>query len=773
MAARRFDVVIASDFRLPGGNSASIAEEIKAQAKAGYTTALLHSTVHERDRPFNPAIRRCIEDGLATLLTGSDPIDTRLLMIRHPRALRELPPAVAHARADVTLVVVNQPPADGTKDTPFYDVGAIANDLNRSLGAGVAWIPIGPLARRSMEAYRSTVNLLDWDWVNVIDVDEWEVPRTSFVSDRPVIGRHSRSDWQKWPDSPEVILAAYPESDRYRVRILGGVDVARQLLRRQPRSWEVFPFNAISPREFLAQIDFYVYYHHPGYVEAFGRAILESLASGAVTIVPEHFRALFGDACIYAEPSEVTSVVDRLYADWSAYQERSKLGVQFVRDTFGQEVHIRRVGELIGPPSGSARRYATCRSTAPRRVLMVTSNGNGLGHLVRLMAVARRSSRDVQPVFFTLSTAYSFVQRLGWPVEYMTSRQVVDWRLGKARWNEMLRQRLQSLIDTHKPDVVVFDGTNPYDGLITTRYANPKIAFVWSRRGMWKPGMNESSIARADDFDLVVEPGEFAAAVDTGATTRDPRSVVRVNPIILLDEEDLVDRATARRELGLDPDQPAALVQLRVGGADETTSAVGRVLDLLTDTGVQVCVAGASPAGTASIPGLDVRYVSVFPMSKYSHAFDFGLTTAGYNSYHEAIGFALPTIFIPKELAELDDQHARARYAETAGVGLCVEQLDDESLERAVEIMLNETARRNMANRCRELFPGNGAQEASLAIETAMPTAKARRSSPGGGIAAVLGRNLGKRLSGWSGGKSSGNGRPTRTHSHAGPRDRS
>ena len=71
----------------------------------------------------------------------------------------------------------------------------------------------------------------------------------------------------------------------------------------------------MDPREFLAQLDFFVYYHHPAWLEAFGRNILEALASGLPAILPAHFRSLFSDAAIYAEPAEVPSVVNQLYAD--------------------------------------------------------------------------------------------------------------------------------------------------------------------------------------------------------------------------------------------------------------------------------------------------------------------------------------------------------------------------------------------------------------------------------------------------------------------------
>ena len=54
-------------------------------------------------------------------------------------------------------------------------------------------------------------------------------------------------------------------------------------------------------------------------------------------------------------------------------------------------------------------------------VLFMTSNGTGLGHLTRSMALARRLDPGIKPLFFTLSAAAPVVREQGFPVEYMGS----------------------------------------------------------------------------------------------------------------------------------------------------------------------------------------------------------------------------------------------------------------------------------------------------------------------------------------------------------------
>jgi hypothetical protein len=59
---KKYDVIIASDFRLPGGTSNSNAEEIKAQHQAGLSTGLVQMPIYDLDyrRELNPKIVKII-----------------------------------------------------------------------------------------------------------------------------------------------------------------------------------------------------------------------------------------------------------------------------------------------------------------------------------------------------------------------------------------------------------------------------------------------------------------------------------------------------------------------------------------------------------------------------------------------------------------------------------------------------------------------------------------------------------------------------------------
>jgi UDP-N-acetylglucosamine--N-acetylmuramyl-(pentapeptide) pyrophosphoryl-undecaprenol N-acetylglucosamine transferase len=94
------------------------------------------------------------------------------------------------------------------------------------------------------------------------------------------------------------------------------------------------------------------------------------------------------------------------------------------------------------------------------RILFVTSNGTGLGHLTRSMAIARRLDSSLEPLVLTLSAAAPVVRELGFPVEYAASYGTPgagsDWR-----WSRRLRGRLRAAFAEAAPRLIVFDGAHP------------------------------------------------------------------------------------------------------------------------------------------------------------------------------------------------------------------------------------------------------------------------------------------------------------------------
>jgi UDP:flavonoid glycosyltransferase YjiC (YdhE family) len=359
-----------------------------------------------------------------------------------------------------------------------------------------------------------------------------------------------------------------------------------------------------------------------------------------------------------------------------------------------------------------------------RRVLFVSSNGTGLGHLTRSLAIARRLEPDLEPLFVSLSAAAPVVEQQGFEVEYIASHATPaagsDWR-----WSRRLRRRLRAILAEVDPRVVVFDGAHPYQGLCEALSATAAQR-VWSRRPMWLPGSNAGALGRTGAFDWVLEPGEVAAEFDRGATVARRAEAKLVDPIVLLDDGELLPREQAERELGLEPGRVNVLVNL--GQGEEVREASSRCLAALADRdGVQVAALSSALAELEDVPEGVVHLRATYPMSRYLRAFDAAVSAAGYNAYHELVRFGVPTLFVPMA-RRTDDQAARARWAEHDGIGLAASGPGDERLEERLAELLDPATRERLRARLGERRPANGAAAAARWVAEL-----ARREPDGGG----------------------------------------
>ena len=344
------------------------------------------------------------------------------------------------------------------------------------------------------------------------------------------------------------------------------------------------------------------------------------------------------------------------------------------------------------------------------RILFLSSNGTGLGHLTRSMAIARRLGPSLEPLFFTLSGAAPVVAEQGFDVEfaasYATPTAGSDWR-----WSRRLRGRLRAALRDADPRVLVFDGAHPYQALLDVMPSVPDAHRVWCRRPMWKPGSNFGALERTRFFDQVLEPGEFAASKDRGATVALRGDAFCVDPVVFCDDTELYDRADAERKLGLEPGGVNILVQLGQGA--EVRAASERCLKHLSGReGVRVAALRSHLSSIGEPPPGVVALDSTYPMSRYLRAFDATVSACGYNAYHELIRFGVPSLYVPMR-RQTDDQEARARYAEESGVGRGVSGPAAADLEAKLDELLDPAMRESMRGALRDQRPENGAPVAA------------------------------------------------------------
>lgn len=709
------DILFVADLRFPGGTSTALAAEIEAAAQAGLDARLLavRSGLLKQPRPVHPQIRALLDDGRIRLADPAQRISARVTVIHHPMIFTRPPDRRIDLTTRQLVLVLHHPPVDagGTRQ---YDLAAVVEAIEIGFGRLPLLAPVGPLVRAALKGVASGgAPVAGEDWFNLIDVDRTP-PRGDRVPGEGgapvVIGRHARPNAQKWPDTRAEALAAYPAEPRYRVRVLGGGPFLETLYGPLPATWEVLEFGAEPVDSFLGSLDFYVYFHGSSWTEAFGRAVLEALAAGLVTILPKSFEPLFGPGAVYAEPADVRSIIDEFLADPRAYRLQAERARATVKARFGLERFAARIAALDPVEPAMAPRPVR-RGLPPVRVLMMSSNGIGLGHLSRLLAVAKRLPPDVEPVFFTLSNALKIVVDAGYLAEY------VPFHRGLAadvnRWNAVFGEEVHEAIAFYRPRALVFDGNVPYGGLLSAKAAFPEMMSFWIRRAMWGEG-HAGALDRAAAFDAVIEPGEIAEAFDRGPTRAARGDTHRVGPVLNVDVSERLDRASARRELKLGEGDTVVALQLGSGNNYDLGGARAAVLSALAAHPGVTILEIVSPVRDGALPestGPRHRVIELYPSFRLSEAFDFAVSAAGYNSFHEAIMGAIPTIFVPNEAEEMDRQILRARYADLRGHARLMRTRDLYAAPEIVGELMDPSVRARMRAACRSVAAVNGAAE--------------------------------------------------------------
>ena len=481
--------------------------------------------------------------------------------------------------------------------------------------------------------------------------------------------------------------------------------------------------DELSEREFLASIDFAVYGHHPDFACSIDSSLLKAMASGAVAVLSPSFEPIFGDAAIYADPQQTRAKVWGLYANAEQYKAVSDAGRRAITDNFAPKGLIERVSRLIGPPARaftggvfrSAWAMSRRRLAAPRRIMFITINGVGMGHLTRMLAIARRCPPSIEPVFVTMSQALKVLREQGYLAEFIPSRQYLNCDINQ--WNGFLRDELNEMMSFYDPAVVVFDGNVPYQGLIDAIQDNPEPWFIWSRRGMWRAD-NADIVGREQSFDAVVEPGDLAAGDDHGITTRYRNRTHHVNPVRLLDKSEMLSRDDARSELGLDPERPAVLIQLGAGNNFDYRSVHNTAMAHISQRHDAQIAVGEWLISDQPVDLPDnVFRMPGYPFARYFKAFDLAVSAVGYNSFHELLFAGIPTILVPNEAMGQDNQLARALYADRNGLAICVRTKEVYKLTATIDKLFQHEERERIKTQLAELDPANGAAEAAELVE--------------------------------------------------------
>ena len=402
------DIAYAADLSIERDSICRVVEEVRLAAEAGFSVGLLHLPARGgiSEAVINPCIDRLVSGGAATVLTPPDLVRTSLCILPAP----DLLPATVlsepiHLIPTRTLIIADQP---GREE----DFVAIRAWVNSSLG-NAAWTS----TRSDLLAYMRSLDLpllgsLWHSWGFVGRIDEPVSPVR-----RPRVGCCAGYGAEHWPVAPDRMRFLFDPA-RFRVRLMG--EIAPETVFPE---WQVLkPFQR-NPCRFASRLDAFCYYPDQIPRDMPSSAIGTALSLGIPVFMPPHLRASVGRGPDYLDLADVPAQIEDRF-------------VSGRRDSSAQSdvasTHLRRLRRLVGRPTGRSNPFQRHH----KRVALVPTGGVGIGHVVRLLAVARRLSEEVEPIFLSASPCLSTIAEAGFilSISVLRSPRTATLNLAPHGW---------------------------------------------------------------------------------------------------------------------------------------------------------------------------------------------------------------------------------------------------------------------------------------------------------------------------------------------------
>ena len=344
----------------------------------------------------------------------------------------------------------------------------------------------------------------------------------------------------------------------------------------------------------------------------------------------------------------------------------------------------------LGRAKASTSGLKTDHDIQPRKnaIVLFPTNGVGFGHFTRMYSVARelrKQDPEMEIIFFTTMPTLHIPYVDNYATYHLAGRYKHK-DMKSSTWNMLVEEMLTLVLETHHPKYFMFDGAFPYRGMLNSIYGREEIARIWMRRGMFRKG-SSIPVDSIEYFDLIVHPGD---AIDVAESELEHSvSTIKIPPITLLNNDELLTREKSRGRLNLPLDARVTYVQLGAGQINDIDSEIRITVDALLKYPDMHVVLGESMLGER----LDFSHERVhllrdYPNSMYYNGFDYAVQAGGYNSFHEMRNLGMPTLFYPNMNTGMDDQLARCKVAEDENWGLVLEKRTQRSILTSIEGLL-------------------------------------------------------------------------------------
>lgn len=344
-------------------------------------------------------------------------------------------------------------------------------------------------------------------------------------------------------------------------------------------------------------------------------------------------------------------------------------------------------------------------------VLIMATNGVGLGHITRGLAIARELQKqavDCEVIFLTTSMATEIIREMGFMYYYIPTIELMPKGISVDYWHQMLYEQVKQLLEIYDPAVFLYDGACPYISVISQLMKQSKMKLIWMKREGDRVGY-EYLREYEKLFDCVLVPMEIGLPY----LMKKERNRCYLSPVLLADRKHSYDRQKVRELFGVQSDEKLVYLQLGAGNINDIMSTIQLVVSVLLEYENLHIIFGESLIGRHYHLTMDrVKTIRSYPNYSYYNGFDMAISAAGYNTFHELLYYNIPTLFLPNEYTQKDDQVARAKRAEHLQYGLCACTREDIKIKIKQLIECSEMYMRNM----KKLQFDNGVVEATAIV---------------------------------------------------------
>ncbi|WP_068316377.1 glycosyltransferase [Polycladidibacter hongkongensis] len=410
--------------------------------------------------------------------------------------------------------------------------------------------------------------------------------------------------------------------------------------------------------------------------------LMNSFVNGSVTINCSNAQLPPIDSAAVVGPHDLVHL--------PGYLQTSILpSLQILQEKSRQAIkpHLHSLQNVLAPMLGEPERSRAedTSRTGEKKILFVPTNGVGLGHAQRCSIVASELHQQSMVNFAAFPSCIPMLTRYGFDTVPLVSRSA---QLATPYANDLVNYH-RIAANLNKGDTLVFDGGYVFDSIYRNIYEK-QLHAIWIRRGLWQNTQNNSvALDREKAFNKVIVPLEALDALNQTISTGD--HVYEVGPIAQHLELDVSQQQQIRARLAQQFQTPfrKLVVSMLGGGVAADRSAQLNTLcsyfEQQNDILHLVVIWPTAQVNPALYTWQNTKIVKTHHALPLIKSCDLLVSAVGYNTFHDVLYNAIPTLFVPQMASFMDDQAARATTASEAGLALDVEPTDFESLTYKID----------------------------------------------------------------------------------------